>query len=59
MGEHNQKATTAVTLPYLLLIVLTGHVQNEHPIAERAHGDACLKKRKLSLTELKDTITMN
>lgn len=34
---------------YLLLIVLTGHVQNKHPVAKGAHRDTCLKKSQVTL----------
>lgn len=40
-GRELVNSHDCCVLLYLLLVVLIGHVQNNHPIAERAHGDAC------------------
>lgn len=45
-----QNSSKAVRCPHLhlLLVVLTGHVQNKHAIAKRADGDACKHSTTIS-----------
>lgn len=40
-------------LPYLLLSVLVGHVQDKYSIAERTHRDTCKKENAYLKSQVK------